>query len=155
MFRSIGLIQTQPEAVEPTKSIKLAESKFGLKIEHAPPPRTTGPTNGSIRDALEEDIQSNVVVDVVFVHGLGGDRDTWSHSTKKDAFWPLWLKDHEGCENVRIITYTYDASWMNLTRPQNILGIKDFGEQLASRLKLHYREKGDVLRIPVQTPLMQ
>jgi hypothetical protein len=45
------------------------------------------------------------VLDIIFVHGLGGDRhETWQKT--KDAFWPRWLA--EQFPTCRVYTAGYD-----------------------------------------------
>ncbi|KAL2039712.1 hypothetical protein N7G274_007571 [Stereocaulon virgatum] len=51
---------------------------------------------------------SQVKLDVVFVHGLGGSRSsTWTN--KNEEFWPAWLGDT--VPNARIWTYGYNSSF--------------------------------------------
>ncbi|RFU28895.1 hypothetical protein B7463_g7457, partial [Scytalidium lignicola] len=52
-------------------------------------------------------------VDIVFVHGLGGDsRATWSKGHDLDLFWPkLWLPFDPDTGNARIFTFGYNASF--------------------------------------------
>ena len=49
-----------------------------------------------------------IILDVVFIHGLKGDaKETWG---KDDKFWPLWLaKDNP---NIAVHTFGYPASWL-------------------------------------------
>ena len=45
------------------------------------------------------------VLDIIFVHGLGGDRhETWQKA--EDAFWPRWLA--EQFPTCRVYTVGYD-----------------------------------------------
>jgi hypothetical protein len=78
------------------------------------------------------------VVNIVFVHGLGGSaRGTWTY--EPDAkFWPSWLHNVEGLQNTRIMTFGYDADWYQIWNPKNLLDISDFGTQLLDQLFLHY-----------------
>ena len=88
--------------------------------------------------------QPSRLVNIIFVHGLGGSsKGTWTHS-ETQSFWPEWLPEKNGLENVRIATFGYDANWSNITAPSNALGIADFAMQLLDALDLHYTEYGDV-----------
>jgi hypothetical protein len=82
------------------------------------------------------------LIDVIFIHGLGGSsRGTWTHP--KAGFWPTWLQKKGGLENLRISTFGYDANW-NPTKRSNALGIADFARKLLMELKLHYTTSGNV-----------
>jgi hypothetical protein len=88
------------------------------------------------------DAQFPVVIDVIFVHGLGGSsRATWTHS--ESEFWPTWLQEIKGLENIRISTFGYDANW-DITKRSNALGIPDFASGLLMALNLRYATVGDV-----------
>lgn len=91
-----------------------------------------------------ESVSDFIPVDIIFVHGLGGSaRETWTHRPSKQ-FWPLWLYRREKMNNVRLLTFGYDAEWQNLRGPKNVLGIRNFAHQLLDYLNLHYRKYGDV-----------
>lgn len=84
------------------------------------------------------------LINIIFVHGLGGSsKGTWTY-TETQSFWPEWLPDKNGLENVRIATFGYDANWGNVMAPSNALGVADFAMQLLDSLDLHYSEYGDV-----------
>lgn len=86
------------------------------------------------------------IVDVIFIHGLGGSsRKTWTHPISH-GFWPTWLPDVSGLEDIRISTFGYDAGWGRVWTPKNTLGIREFADELLGELELHYEEKGDVLQ---------
>ena len=54
-------------------------------------------------------------VDIVFIHGLGGDgRKTWTHS-KSEEFWPDFLA--KDIPNARIMSYSYDPKLLSVRRP--------------------------------------
>ena len=90
------------------------------------------------------DAMPPTVITIVFVHGLGGSsRGTWTHSDT-NSFWPTWLVEKKGFENVRITTFGYDASWSNIMAPRNALSIAGFANQLLDALDLHYTEHGNV-----------
>jgi hypothetical protein len=91
---------------------------------------------------------SNDVVDIIFVHGLGGSaRKTWTHAQSKQC-WPLWLYRHKHIDNIRLFTFGYDATWEKIWAPRNSLGIKDFAHQLLDCLNLHYAFSGNVYSCP-------
>ena len=53
-------------------------------------------------------------VDIVFIHGLGGDgRKTWTHS-KSEEFWPDFLA--KDIPNARIMSYSYDTKLLSVGR---------------------------------------
>ena len=84
------------------------------------------------------------LTNVIFVHGLGGSaRGTWTHE-ESDSFWPDWLPTTKGLGHARIMTFGYDADWNKIWRPNNVLDISDFGDQLLNHLLLHYSSFGDV-----------
>jgi hypothetical protein len=86
----------------------------------------------------------SIAITIVFVHGLGGSSiGTWTHS-ETNSFWPTWLVEKKGFENVRVTTFGYDAGWSNITAPRNALGIAGFANQLLDALDLHYIEHGNV-----------
>jgi hypothetical protein len=86
----------------------------------------------------------SAVITIVFVHGLGGSSTgTWTHSDTK-SFWPTWLVEKKGFENVRVTTFGYDGSWSNIGAPRNVLSIASFANQLLDALDLHYIEYGNV-----------
>jgi hypothetical protein len=88
---------------------------------------------------------SGDLVDIIFVHGLGGSaRKTWTHARTK-KFWPLWLYGHENIKNVRLFTFAYDAGWERIWAPRNFLGIGDFAHQLLDCLEFHFEHRGNVL----------
>ena len=93
---------------------------LGLKVVHEP---TASPDDKSCTN-------------IVFVHGLGGSaKGTWT--LEPDSFWPAWLPKVRGLENCRIMTFGYDADWNKIWKPNNVLDISDFGDQLLNHLFLH------------------
>ena len=84
------------------------------------------------------------VLNIVFVHGLGGSAyGTWTHEQTR-SFWPPWLSKVRGLENARIMTFGYDSSWNKIWAANNVLDIPDFARQLVNELWLHYADHGDV-----------
>jgi len=78
------------------------------------------------------------LVQIIFVHGLNGSkRRTWTHG--KTDFWPLWLKELEGMEGVRLATFGYNSS-TNILKPNTNLSIPTFAGQLLRYLtQLSYK----------------
>ncbi|KAH0499405.1 hypothetical protein TgHK011_006605 [Trichoderma gracile] len=77
------------------------------------------------------------LVDIIFVHGLGGDsKKTWSGSRDIPSFWPQdWLPNDPSFKTARIHSFGYDANWRD--RNLSILSIHDFGQDLLGEMKNH------------------
>lgn len=87
---------------------------------------------------------SDPLINIIFVHGLGGSaEDTWGDA-ESGTFWPLWLPEVRGLGNARIMTFGYDSGWKKIWEPNNVLDIADFAKQLCNALWLHYSEYGNV-----------
>jgi hypothetical protein len=100
--------------------------QYGLHEESAPTPA------------------SSTVVDIIFVHGLGGTpKGTWTHN--KDAFWPIWLRDIKGLENSRILVFGYDSDWKKVWKPNTTLNISDIATQLLNHLLHHCSATANVI----------
>lgn len=69
-----------------------------------------------------------VVVDLIFVHGLrGGSQSTWTKDGDPSLFWPrAWLAKDEAFRDVRIQTFGYASA---LSR-ESVLNIPDFARSL-------------------------
>jgi len=80
------------------------------------------------------------IVDLIFVHGLGGgSRKTWSFSADPTHYWPqAWLPDDDNfAGSVRIHVFGYNADW-NWNAPRHtVLNIDDFGQLLLGELRNH------------------
>jgi hypothetical protein len=104
-------------------------NQFGLQVHVAPTIPVNSPT---------------LPIDIIFVHGLGGSsKGTWTHP-ESNSFWPLWLPNVQGLENARITTFGYDSTWNEIWKPNNILDISDFADQLLNSLRRHYSLYGNV-----------
>jgi hypothetical protein len=126
---------------EARKETNTPPELLGLKILREPPARD---------DPSTETVPQAPLVDIVFVHGLGGSaKGTWTHPVSK-WFWPTGLLDEEGYENVRISTFGYSANWDILFGRRNVLDLSGFSNQLLDALDLHYRRKGDVLSVTLK-----
>lgn len=70
------------------------------------------------------------IVDIVFVHGLTGNREsTWRY--KKEIFWPQDLLAKE-LPNARIFTFGYDANIVGLLKTAGSDTLRDHGKALAT-----------------------
>jgi hypothetical protein len=87
-------------------------------------------------------------VQIVFVHGLNGSkRGTWTSSKK--CFWPGWLPQEKGLEEVRIATFGYNSS-PNILKPNTNLSIPIFANQLLfylNQLSYEHRSVRTVIEI--------
>jgi hypothetical protein len=73
------------------------------------------------------------IVDLVFVHGLGGgSRKTWSKNEDPALFWPQeWLPRDPDFRDARVHTFGYDSNW----EKESILSIHDFAKSLLEWIK--------------------
>ena len=81
---------------------------------------------------------TQLVVDLVFIHGLGGgSRKTWSFSPDSTHYWPkAWLpEDGDFSGSVRIHTFGYKADWDWTAPRKSPLNIQDFGHSLLGELR--------------------
>ncbi|KAI0540426.1 hypothetical protein GGR58DRAFT_146121 [Xylaria digitata] len=87
------------------------------------------------------------VLDIIFVHGLGGhSRKTWSKNHDPSLFWPgLWLPLEPDIGNARMFTFGYDAAWRSPTK--SIYNITDFAKELLFELRFGKDDSGDDLNI--------
>jgi hypothetical protein len=78
--------------------------------------------------------RADPIVDVIFVHGLGGgSRKTWCKEDDPALFWPKeWLQRDPEFKNVRVHSFGYNSDWG--TRKGSQLGVHDFGKSLLSAL---------------------
>jgi hypothetical protein len=117
--RAIAEMSRTPDAELPAEDTKDG-NRFGLEILYQP------------------EAAPRKLVQIIFVHGLGGSkRGTWTHS--KENFWPPWLPDEKGLENVRIATFGYNSTF-NVLAPNTNLSIPTFANQLLFSMgQLAYR----------------
>lgn len=94
---------------------------------------------------------SEPVVDIVFVHGLGGgSRKTWTKDNDPQLFWPKeWLSRDPEFKHVRVHSFGYHADWVE--RRESILNIHDFANSLLAQLQAStiIRRSKQVLKIPI------
>lgn len=95
-------------------------------------------TNPYGLEILHPKSQPEKRVQIIFVHGLGGSkRGTWTDS--KGKFWPSWLGEEAGFENVRTVLYGYRAN-INPWGPNTNSSIQTFANQLLDQMdKLSFR----------------
>lgn len=76
------------------------------------------------------------IVDIIFVHGLGGtSQKTWSRNRDPQFFWPReWLPLEPGFEQARILSFGYNAHFASSGR-ENVLDIADFAKDLLFGMK--------------------
>lgn len=75
------------------------------------------------------------MVDIVFVHGIGGSsRKTWAYSGDEDKFWPQsWLPADPDFEDARIHSFGYSADWGK--RTTTTMNIHDFAQSLIGEIR--------------------
>lgn len=91
-------------------------------------PRTnTAPRTDPLGLSLIVDPESPVV-DIIFVHGLGGtSRGTWSKDKNPELFWPeKWLP--EDLPRARIHSYGYNSNFASTK--SSIYSVLDFSKEL-------------------------
>ncbi len=75
------------------------------------------------------------LIELVFVHGLGGgSRKSWSHTKLEDHFWPKsWLPRDPDFQNVRIHSFGYKSAKSEVVA--TIAGIPEYAESLLCALR--------------------
>src|SRR5207248_2153607 len=110
-------------------------------------PGSSGQSIGSadLHDPIEETKRSlglnvlfepnHVMVDLIFVHGLGGEsRKTWSYSDPSvDCWLQAFLPSEKEFENCRIHSFGYDSNFISKDA-HNTSDLADFGSALLSSL---------------------
>ena len=73
------------------------------------------------------------IVDLVFVHGLGGgSRSTWTKSNDSSLYWPQeWLPQDPAFQDVRIHSFGYNSDWTD----DSILNLHDFAKALLGSIQ--------------------
>lgn len=64
-----------------------------------------------------------VVADVVFVHGLGGSKDTWRFGGDDSTSWPFWL--FEELPNIKVWILEYPAEKFQWTGTGGVMALPD------------------------------
>ena len=91
------------------------------------------PTKGPLNLRVVYEPPDDPIAELIFIHGLGGgSRKTWAKDEDPQLFWPgQWLPRDEEFQDVRILTFGYDADWDK----ESILNIHDFGRSLLYAIK--------------------
>ena len=93
--------------------------------------------------ATPDEVQ-NYVLDIVFVHGLGGDRiATWQHSD--ETFWPRWLS--EDFPKCRVFVAGYETSKFASLRSGGGASVQDLAGSLVDEISVIERPAGQILLI--------
>lgn len=77
---------------------------------------------------------ATAIIDLIFVHGLGGgSRSTWTGGDGDPTlFWPgEWLPRDDAFRDVRVHTFGYTASW----KQESTLNIHDFAKSLLGSIE--------------------
>ncbi|EPE26317.1 WD40 repeat-like protein [Glarea lozoyensis ATCC 20868] len=78
------------------------------------------------------------VVDVIFLHGLGGScYRSWSWAHDRANFWPQWLVSEPEMRNVRVWTFGYAAALAGSSTTMNIM---DFAKDLLFKMKYEQQD---------------
>ena len=85
-------------------------------------------------------------LDIIFVHGLGGDsRKSWSKNHDPNLFWPqLWLPLEPDIDRARIFSFGYNASF-HAGAAKSISNIADFAKELLFEMRFGKDEQGQDL----------
>ena len=75
-------------------------------------------------------------VDLIFIHGLRGDRVwTWCYGDPDETFWlQRWLPSQPEFRTARIWTFGYDSDWVTI-KARNISDLECFGHSLLLEMK--------------------
>ena len=75
----------------------------------------------------------SAIVDLIFVHGLGGgSRSTWTKSGDPSLYWPQeWLPNDFGFRDVRIHSFGYNSNWTK----ESTLNLHDFAKSLLGSIQ--------------------
>lgn len=108
-----GLGRTTSTTSKTSQNASETKGSFGLTTLYLPEPGNT----------------NDVLVHLVFVHGLGGGSEhTW---TKDSVFWPRdYLPREDACRNAAIHSFGYDSDF----KSGNVLDISDFARSLLGNL---------------------
>src|SRR5271156_3403378 len=137
--------ETQESSIKPAISQSRSEQPTN-RNDGKPDPNVPPEDSGDAKDEFpyrlevlhEPKTPPKYPVQIVLVHGLNGSkRGTWTHSKK--CFWPAWLHEEKGLEDVRIATFGYNSS-TNILKPNTNLSIPIFANQLLRYLnQLSYK----------------
>ncbi|KAI0552310.1 hypothetical protein F4679DRAFT_535245 [Xylaria curta] len=110
----LSVSSTAVNSVSQHRSPSPSTSGFGLHIIHQP---------------------EHAVLDIIFVHGLGGhSRKTWSKDHDPSFFWPgLWLPSETDIGTARISTFGYNADWRGAAK--SISNVTDFAKEILFEMR--------------------
>ncbi|KAI0857820.1 hypothetical protein F4860DRAFT_488388 [Xylaria cubensis] len=120
----LSVSSTAVNSVSEHRSPSPSTSGFGLHVIHQP---------------------EHAVLDIIFVHGLGGhSRKTWSKDHDPSFFWPgLWLPSETDIGSARISTFGYNAVWRGGAK--SISNVTDFAKELLFEMRFGKDGSGEDL----------
>lgn len=92
-------------------------------------------------------------LDIIFVHGLGGDsRKTWSKNHDPGLFWPgLWLPHEPDIGKARVLSFGYNSNFKHGSA-KGLYNIADFAKELLYEMAFGKDENGEDLglgKVPI------
>ena len=130
---------TTPKAVRNTSIPNHDDTPRGLscfdpryKYRSRKPPRLViGDARGPLGLLLLHS-SDEPLVDLIFVHGLGGDSiKTWCKHNDLGLFWPKYWLPGMGHANIHSFGYEWEAS----RKPGNVFDVDEFGQGLLEEMK--------------------
>ena len=147
-YRKRGSTAGVPEALRPPSELSLNPNSRSRGP--SPSPDRRGQTLGL---QLIHHPESLAPLDIIFVHGLGGDSwKTWSWQHDPDLFWPqLWLPSEPQIGEARIFSFGYNANF-RVGAVKNVSNIGDFAKDLLYDMAFGKDEFGEdfgIGKVPV------
>lgn len=131
--------------IGPERFHRTSDSSISTRILRA---ETLTPVPTVAEDVLGDPLGLSVLytpdevpaVDLIFVHGLGGASvRSWCKGYHRNLCWPkFWLPEDLGLENVRVLTFGYNAEVLSKTKTK--ANISDFAKGLLAAMK--YQKNG-------------
>jgi len=120
-----------------------SEQLEGASSDRSPTP-SPGPQVGSLGLHILHKPDATAPLDIIFVHGLGGDsRKTWSKNHDPDLFWPgRWLPLEPDIGKARIFSFGYNAGF-RVGTAKSIANIADFAKDLLFEMRFAKDDNGD------------
>lgn len=114
------------------QSTTQADGPASIAADSNPEPTSLG-KGGNYGIQVLHDGGTEACVDIVFVHGLTGNAyDTWLHK-ESGVHWPRDLLKQD-LPDVRVLSYGYDADFVNLWKPASISRLSNHAENLVGGL---------------------